>query len=229
LFFFLLIAFNFYIMCGRFSLATPLDSLVKRFNLEGQDLKLPFRYNIAPSQKSPIIRSSSPKQLSMAEWGLNPEWKKEGGAIINARAETIGEKPTFASALADNRCLVLADGFYEWKEKDGSKIPYRFILEDRAPFAFAGLWFEKDGGYAFVIITTEPNTVAAPVHNRMPAILKPEDEAIWLDTVHSPEEAMKTLAPYPAEKMAAVPVSSLINNPANDAPSMIVPLHYGGA
>jgi putative SOS response-associated peptidase YedK len=216
-------------MCGRFSLATPLDSLVKRFNLDEQDLKLPFRYNIAPSQSTPIIRSSSPKQLVMAEWGISPEWKMEGGSIINARAETLKEKPTFSSALAEKRCLVLADGFYEWLEKDGSKIPYRFILDDREPFAFAGLWFETEKGFAFTIITTEANSVVSPIHKRMPVMLKPEDESIWLDTVHLADEAIKTLAPYPADKMAAFPVSSLINNPANDAPSMIVPLHYGGA
>jgi putative SOS response-associated peptidase YedK len=172
----------------------------------------------------------------MAAWGLKPGWLKEkGDQIINARAETAKDKPYFASMLSERRCLVPADGFYEWKpEEDGSKTPYRVAFADRSPFAFAGIWepwTDEKGvaGFTFAIITVEANEIVKPIHERMPAILLPEDEKIWLDLNYSADDAYAVLKPYPTENLAAFAVSSLVNSPKYDAPSLIVPVHHRGA
>ncbi len=223
-------------MCGRFSLTTPIETLYGRYNIYDQQAKLPIRYNIAPSQTAAIVRNSAPHQFTLAIWGLPLPWKDEasGDGLINIRSESLGTKPMFDEAFRDRRCLIPADGFYEWKREGDRRLPYRIIMEDKSVFSFAGIWQEsagEEGGAVirFAIITVPANERVGELHDRMPAILKAEDEQAWIDT-NSDSGALKSMiAPAAAGLMTIYPVSSLINNPKNDAPSLIVPLHYGGA
>jgi putative SOS response-associated peptidase YedK len=168
--------------------------------------------------------------LEWLRWGLIPSWAKDesiGSRMINARAETLAEKPSFKGLLRSKRCLIVADGFYEWKQENGSKIPMYMTLKSGEPFAFAGLWDlwkSPDGEHirSCTIITTEPNDLVAPIHNRMPAILLPGAYADWLDPDMRDEQALSHwLAPYPAEEMTARPVSRLVNDPKRDSPELI--------
>lgn len=216
-------------MCGRYSQTKDPEELERRFNLEGPRVLFPPRFNVAPSQEAGVIVHNGSRKLELMRWGLVPFWSKDatiGSRMINARAETITEKPSFKKPLEQRRCLVLADGFYEWLKTDGTKtkIPMRFILKSREPFAFAGLWdcWQKPDGHelrSFTIITTQANDLIRPVHDRMPVILRQEDEEQWLDSsVTDARKLTPLLSQYPADAMEAFAVSTLVNSPKNDQP-----------
>jgi putative SOS response-associated peptidase YedK len=213
-------------MCGRFTLTVDPEELMERFHLDAAEAPSSPRYNIAPTQDVAVILSESPSRLSVATWGLIPNWAKDpgiGAQMINARGETLPEKPSFRSAFKKRRCLVLADGFYEWRrEADGkTKTPMLMRLKDGEVFAFAGLyelWKTPEGQdlRSCTIVTCEPNELMQTIHNRMPVILPRDAEAEWLD-VNTPALAlMAMLRPYRAEDMTAFAVSKRVNNPAYD-------------
>jgi putative SOS response-associated peptidase YedK len=224
-------------MCGRFTLTVDPDELQQQFGLkQPPPAELAPRFNIAPSQAVAVVANQPERVLELFQWGLIPSWAKDpkiGNKLINARAETLAEKPSFRTALKRRRCLVVADGFYEWKKDGAGKTPMYIQLKDGRPFAFAGLWEvwqppdAPKGGVlkTCTIITTEPNALLAPIHNRMPAILPPEAYDKWLTpTELASGEAMKLLKPYDPAQMKAVPVSSRVNSPAVDAPELVLPL-----
>jgi putative SOS response-associated peptidase YedK len=222
-------------MCGRFTLTDPDADLAVQFNLpEIPDMRP--RYNIAPTQPVAAIRVSpqgSNREMALLHWGLIPFWAKDpslGSRLINARSETVAEKPAFRAAFRRRRCLVVADGFYEWQKQNGTKQPYFIRLRDARPFAFAGLWEHWEGADASVIesctlLTTQPNDLLRPVHNRMPVILQPSDYDLWLDPeIQQADRLQPLLHPYSAEEMNAYPVSRWVNSPSNDDPKCIEPL-----
>lgn len=205
-------------MCGAYSLSTDFGKLSKRFKAKPPKVSYPKRYNIRPSQQLVTILNTDPEQMVLAQWGIIPFWDKTGKKqIINARKDSL-EKPTFKQSLHERRCLILADGFYEWAAAPGqkNKTPYRFVLKSEEPFAFAGIWDEEKEEPHCVIITTEPNITVGKVHNRMPAILKPEVETEWLNPDLTPEQALSLLQTYPDEPMSVHQVSTLVNLPKND-------------
>ena len=217
-------------MCGRFSIFTPTDILRVRFKVpRARDLKP--NYNAAPTQNLPVILNSELAAINLCQWGLIPRWAKEqriGNKMINARAETLLQKPSFRNPFKKHRCLVLADGFYEWKKTSEKKIPYRISMKTDEPFAFAGIWDEwrtPNGEClrSFAIITTEPNALMQPLHSRMPVILRREDEAKWLQEIDI-SEAQEMLEPYPLDDLEAYPISSLVNSPRNNFGAVIKPL-----
>jgi putative SOS response-associated peptidase YedK len=222
-------------MCGRFTLITPDQELAVQFNLP-EVPAMPPRYNIAPTQPVAAVRlnaRSGARELAWLHWGLVPSWAQDpavGSRLINARSETVAEKPAFRAAFQRRRCLVLADGFYEWQKVDGAKQPYYIRLRDGSPFAMAGLWEHWEGGEGSVIqsctlLTTEPNLLIQPLHSRMPVLLAAQDYDLWLDPqVQRPERLAPLLRPYPATEMVAYPVSRRVNNPDNDDPHNIEPL-----
>jgi putative SOS response-associated peptidase YedK len=221
-------------MCGRYSLTTAPEAMRRLFRIEGPLLNIEPRYNLAPTQQAPVIRprAEGGNELAMMRWGLVPSWSKEGPAsgftMINARAETVADKPAYRAAFRDRRCLVPADGFYEWKKLGREKQPYRFTMTDGAPFAFAGLWEswrEPAGGtlLSFTIIVTAANTLVSTVHDRMPVILAEGPAHAWL-AGGSREAMLALLQPFPAERMAATPVSRRVNAVANDDPGVIEPV-----
>lgn len=219
-------------MCGRFTLAISAEGLRQTFpDLEVPDQIVP-RYNIAPTQPIAVIPNDGKNRLDFFLWGLVPSWAKDptiGSRMINARAETLLEKPAFRTAFRRRRCLIPATGFYEWQQKPGgkSKIPMYIQLKSEAPFALAGLWElwnSPDGSMLLscAIITTRPNELMEPIHNRMPVILPPQAHAQWLAPGEVNSAALQNLLePYPAPEMIAHPVSTLVNNPANDSPACI--------
>ncbi|NVO21294.1 MAG: SOS response-associated peptidase [Bacteroidetes bacterium] len=214
-------------MCGRFSLTVSEVELNLRFELEGGIAPYESRYNCAPTQMLAVITNQNERQLSYLKWGLIPSWAKDpsiGNKMINARAETIAEKPSYRNPLRSQRCLIPSDGFYEWK-LNGKKIPYRIFLKDTRIFSFAGIW-EKwkspDGDLVqtFTIITTSANEFMKSIHERMPVILNPEDEKRWLhETDHA--AVMSLLKPCPPDTMDAYPVSDLVNSPRNEGPGVL--------
>ena len=221
-------------MCGRYSQRQSAEIIAQAFQVDNVPPLKP-RYNIAPTQSVPTIlqlSTSTNRQLKMLHWGLIPSWAKDskmGSKLINARAETVAEKPSFRSAFRQRRCLVLADGFYEWQQKeDKQKQPFYFRMSDEHPFAFAGLWEhweDKNTGKTIescTLLTTEPNELMQSVHNRMPVILEPKNYDIWLDPeVKNPELLQPFLHPYPAEEMTSFPVSKAVNKPSNDTAECI--------
>lgn len=220
-------------MCGRFSQAKDLGELYDEFTFidEPFDDIIQPRYNIAPSQFSPVIINEDEKnKLKMFKWGLVPSWSKDtkmGYRMINARAETISEKPSFKKPFKSQRCLVIADGFYEWQKPDKkTKIPYRFIMKDKKLFAMAGLWevWEKEGDplYTFTIITTSENDLMRPVHDRMPVILPEGNRQIWLDPESNEAELKELLVPYDSNKMDSYRVSDVVNSWKNDLPECFI-------
>lgn len=222
-------------MCGRFTLATPEQDLAVQFNLpEVPDLQP--RYNIAPTQPVAAVRlptADGDRELVMLHWGLIPFWAKDpgiGSRMINARAETVAEKPAFRAAFRRRRCLVPADGFYEWQKQNGSKQPFYIRLQDGRPFAFAGLWErwqDEEGGVieSCTLLTTRPNELIRPLHNRMPVILHPHNYAVWLDPeVEDLDVLRRLLDPYPPSEMEAYAVSRYVNAPRNEGPDCIAPL-----
>ena len=222
-------------MCGRFTLAAAPETLTETFPGFKMPDELPPRYNIAPSQKVLVVPNTGENKIDFFQWGLIPSWAKDptiGNRMINARAETLAEKPSFRSAYRRRRCLVLADGFYEWRREPGkqSKIPMYIRLRSGAPFAFAGLWEvwlpSKDAPSvrSCTIITCPPNSFLENIHNRMPVILESEAYDLWLDMHNqSPDQLNVLLKPYPAEEMTAYAVSLLVNQPKNDSPACIEP------
>lgn len=220
-------------MCGRFSQAKDLEELYDEFTFidEPFDDIIQPRYNIAPSQLSPvIINEDGNNKLRMFKWGLVPSWSKDtkmGYRMINARAETISEKPSFKKPFKSQRCLVIADGFYEWQKPDKkTKIPYRFTMKDKKLFAMAGLWEvwekEDDPLYTFTIITTSENDLMRPVHDRMPVILPEGNRQIWLDPESNEAELKELLVPYDSNKMDSYRVSDVVNSWKNDLPECFI-------
>ena len=218
-------------MCGRYTLRTPVDSLAEAFEIEEYPSSITPNYNIAPTQEvAAVVEEDEKRKLEMLHWGLIPSWAKDpsiGNKMINARAETVSEKPSFRSAFKRRRCLILADGFYEWKKTDGGKQPYHVKMEDGSLFAFAGLWETWQNGEEIrscTIITTDANDLMSEIHHRMPVILHPEDYAMWLDHDFEEKEVLTTLLkPYPADVMEAYPVSRRVNKPSNNEPSVLEP------
>ena len=219
-------------MCGRYTLKSDGRRVAAAFGLaEFPDLA--ERYNIAPTQNVPVVLEEDGRKLEAMHWGLIPSWSKDpsiGARMINARAETVADKPSYRSAFKRRRCLIPADGFYEWKKTEGGKEPYHLRLKNCSPFGIAGLWesWSMEGGEELrsaTIITTEPNEIAAKVHNRMPVILPLDMYDVWLDPENDDrEELLSMLVPYPAEEMEAYAVSRSVNRPANDYPEVLEPV-----
>jgi len=221
-------------MCGRFTLTVDPADLQEAFPETVFPPKYAPRFNVAPTQPILAIPNDGKNAADFFVWGLIPSWAKDpsiGNKLINARAETLAEKPSFRGGFKYKRCLILADGFYEWKVVPGSKtkIPHFIFLKSREPFAFAGLWDEwhsPDGGSlrSATIITTEPNELMATLHNRMPVILKKSDYAKWLDPAsQTPDKLQSLLKPFSSDKMSAHPVGTMVNSPGNDRPELVVP------
>lgn len=222
-------------MCGRFTLTVDPSELQEKFGQYTFPKKFSPRFNIAPSQPVLAIPNDEKFKADFFVWGLIPMWAKDpaiGNRLINARGETLAEKPSFRGSLKYKRCLVLADGFYEWKAAADrkTKTPYFIHMKDRQPFAFAGLWDSWNGPdgssiKSCTIITTEPNDLMAMIHDRMPAILHPRDYEKWLDpSPQTPDRLLPVIKPFPADAMDAYIVSTLVNKPANDTPELVVPV-----
>lgn len=222
-------------MCGRYSITTAPEALRRLFKFAGPTPNLPSRYNVAPTQDAPVVRLNKARdgrELVMLRWGLVPYWAKDpksGYRMINARAETVASKPAFREAFARRRCLVPADGFFEWKKLGARKQPYYITQKSGEPFAFAGLWEywrspEGEPLQTFTIIVGEPNEAVAPIHERMPVILDENGVDRWLDPSAEPEELQALLKPLPAEQVQLTPVSTRVNDPDNDDPACIAPI-----
>jgi putative SOS response-associated peptidase YedK len=212
-------------MCGRYTLTTSVDVLAEEFEITGPLPEVPARYNVAPTQEvAAVLVDDDERHLEMLKWGLIPSWADDpsmGSRMINARSETAAEKPSFRGAFKKRRCLIVADGFYEWQKVNGGKQPYYIRMEDGSPFAFAGLWesWDKYGEEirSCTILTTEANHLVGEVHHRMPVILPPENYEVWLDPdMREAEPLLDLLRPYPDEEMEAYPVSRFVNSPSND-------------
>jgi putative SOS response-associated peptidase YedK len=221
-------------MCGRFTLRTPAKDIAEFFHLADVPDIRP-RYNIAPTQPVGAVwlkPKVANREFVMLHWGLIPFWAEDpqvGFSTINARAETVATKPSFRQAFAKRRCLVLADGFYEWQKTNGRRQPFYIHLKDDSPFAFAGLWedWKRDNREieSCTIIVTEANDVLKPIHDRMPVILSPEDYDVWLDPkVEDRKKLEEMLRPFPSSLMEAYPVSTVVNNLQNDIENCVEPL-----
>ena len=219
-------------MCGRFTRKENFSQLAKILRLQMLPA-LEARYNIAPSQMLDCVRTnpdSHEREYVPLKWGFVPSWAKDsriGNSMINARTETVADKPSFRKAFRRQRCLVLADGFYEWKREAKTKQPYYIHLTDNRPFAFAGLWecWNKEGEQPLetcAMLTTGANALMESIHHRMPVILSPKDYDLWLDLgIQDPQVLLPALQPYPPEEMKAFPISTLVNNPRNVSPKCI--------
>lgn len=219
-------------MCGRFTIITDPVKMMERFILDEIAFHLEPRYNVAPGQMIPaIIADKGKRRIGKLKWGLVPSWasdEKIGYKMINARAETLTEKPAFRNLFARKRCMIPADSFYEWRQTQKGKQPMRIMMKSEGLFAFAGLydtWTRPDGQklHTCTIITTRPNEVVRDIHDRMPVILRgPEDEAIWLDRDTFDAELLQSLlVPYDGEQMRAYPVSAMVGSSKNDVPECI--------
>jgi putative SOS response-associated peptidase YedK len=219
-------------MCGRVTVQTPAVELAREFALTGirNAIERP-RFNLAPTQLMPVVPNDGQRMLDAFRWGLIPSWAKDasiGNKLINARCETVAEKPSFRSALKRKRCLVLVDGYYEWKQSTKPKTPFFFHRKDRKPLALAGLWEEwtsPETGEVVrscCLITTGPNALVAPIHDRMPVILSPDGQEQWLRP--EPQEAanlMPLLVPCADDLLDSYEVARVVNSPANDVPACI--------
>jgi putative SOS response-associated peptidase YedK len=222
-------------MCGRFTLTSTAEILASLFHLR-EVPDLPQRFNIAPTQSVAVVRPSAEtgsRELVMLRWGLIPSWAADpaiGNSLINARSETVATKPSFRSAFRQRRCLVVADGFYEWQKRPGGKKqPYYFRLGDGRPFAFAGLWERWQKGEEPVesctLLTTTANATVRPVHERMPVILQPAAYDQWLDSRgQKAEEVLPLLQPYAGADLTAYPVGTQVNNARHNGPDCVAPL-----
>jgi putative SOS response-associated peptidase YedK len=222
-------------MCGRFTLFEADKILSKEFGVSGVPPLSP-RYNIAPSQPIAAVRTphtGAGRELALLRWGLIPSWSKDpaiGNRLINARAETVQEKPSFRNAFRRHRCLIPTNGFYEWQRRERGKQPYFVRMRDGRVFAFAGLWdrwesSDEDVIETCTILTTAANTVLAPIHGRMPVILPQAEYARWLDpALKDPDALSPLLVPFPPEEMLAIPVSPRVNAPSTDDEKCIAPL-----
>jgi putative SOS response-associated peptidase YedK len=213
-------------VCGRHTLRTPVETLAEEFGITGPLPEVPTRFNVAPTQEvAAVLEEDEQRKLEMLRWGLIPSWADDpaiGNRMINARSETAAQKPSFRSAFRKRRCLVLADGFYEWQKTASGKQPYYIRMGDGSPFAFAGLW-ESWGKYgeevrSCTILTTEANGLVGEIHHRMPVILPAEEYDLWLDPdMGEAEPLLDLLRPYPDDLMEAYPVSRFVNSPSNDS------------
>ena len=220
-------------MCGRYSLTASLDELARRFDFDSNRDDFEPRYNIAPTQQVLAVVGGDARRAGFIRWGLIPQWAKGDSAsppVINARAETVAEKPTFRDSLRRRRCLILADGFYEWQTVGDTKRPMRVALRSGEPFAFAGLWSmssDSEGNRisSCAIITTTANDLLRPIHHRMPVILPEELENLWLDrALDDPLALTQILEPYPDNALVAYEVSRLVNSASNDHPEVATPV-----
>lgn len=221
-------------MCGRYTMSIPAETLARHFGLDAVPDVAP-RFNIAPTQAAAVVRLSTVREapvLDFLRWGLVPAWARDAsgaGRLINARAETAADKPSFRSAFRHRRCLVPADGFYEWRTEGGAKQPYRITRPDGAPIAFAGLWERWGKGdeplETFTILTTAANAVLQPLHDRMPVIVDPIDFALWLDpTATDPALVEPLLVAPPDDALTYYPVGRAVNSVGNDDPSLVAPV-----
>jgi putative SOS response-associated peptidase YedK len=217
-------------MCGRYTLSTPAGRLAEEFQLDNT-VEITPSYNVAPTQQvAAVLEDEGGRRLEMLRWGLVPSWAEDpeiGARMINARSETAPEKPSFRSAFRRRRCLIAADGFYEWKRENGGKQPYYFRMQDGRPFAFAGLWesWEKGDGIlrTCTILTTRANPVLEDIHERMPVILPPDAYNAWLDPDADREELGELTIPYPGDDLETYPVSRFVNSPRNNDERCIEP------
>ena len=220
-------------MCGRFTLSTSVEQIVQVFGITRGPAELPPRYNIAPTQDAPVVRErAGERRLDALRWGLIPPWTRSDepprAPLINARAETAARKPSFRRAISERRCLVPADGFYEWERTSRARLPLLFRLPDGGPFALAGLWERWDADpergpvESFTILTTEANALVAPYHDRMPVVIPPEAFARWLDPALSDADLLQDLlAPFPAEAMQVVPLDPYVNDVRHEGPACL--------
>ncbi len=218
-------------MCGRYNLISNLTVLGERFEFDPGQLTLEAAYNVAPTQNVLAVVGGEPRRAGFMRWGLIPWWADKpsiGSRMINARAETVAAKPSFRRSFRRRRCLVLADGFYEWQRTPSGKRPMRVAMRSGEPFAFAGIWSvwkDPEGNRmpTCAIITTSANELLRPIHHRMPVILPREKEGHWLDrSIEDSTELRSVLAPYPDDAMEAYQVSTLVNSVANDGPELVV-------
>jgi putative SOS response-associated peptidase YedK len=222
-------------MCGRFTLSSGGDEVALLFDLM-ETPQLPLRYNIAPTQEAAVVRVERPgeaRRLGLLRWGLIPYWAKEasiGNRMINARSEGVADKPAYRFSFRKQRCLIPSDGFYEWKKEGKAKQPWLIRRKDGKPFAFAGLWSrwqdpERGPLDTFTILTTSPNTLVRPLHDRMPVILDRKDFDLWLDPKIGDRELLEPLlAPFDPDQMETFPVSRAVNSPAHEEADCIAPL-----
>jgi len=221
-------------MCGRFALYSSLATVKEAFQIQQVNYEFEPSYNVAPSQQvAVVVRREKGNALERMRWGLIPFWAKDpsiGSRMINARSETAHQKPSFKRPLKDQRCLIPADGFFEWRQVGENKVPMFIRLKSGRPFGFAGLfdvWTSPQGEriISCTILTTEANDFLRTIHHRMPVILPKSHEATWLDpAIHSFESLLPLLRPYPAEEMEAYEVSRLVNSPDNNTPECIRPI-----
>src|SRR3712207_2206624 len=219
-------------MCGRYTLATPVEKLAEEFGFDASSVELSPNYNVAPTQGvAAVLAENGHRRLELLRWGLIPSWADDpqiGSRMINARAETAPEKPSFRRSFRERRCLIPADGFYEWKRTNGAKQPYYILMKEGRPFAFAGLWesWTDNGGpeiRSCAILTTGPNALVERIHDRMPVILPPDTYDVWLDPASERDELTALFAPYPEDTLEAYPVSRFVNSPANNDPRCVEP------
>ena len=221
-------------MCGRYSLSVPIHELEDRFSISPSGMPIFPRYNIAPTQDAPAVLLEGGKPtLKMMRWGLVPSWAKDtaiGNKMINARAETAADKPSYRKPFKSQRCLVPADGFYEWRKvNEKIKTPMRIVIKSRGLFAMAGLWDrwkQPDGKelLSFTILTTGSGEFMRPIHERQPCVLGRRDESTWLDPAQTPEHLARLLIPSPDTRFEAYEVSRAVNIPSNDTPECIKPV-----
>lgn len=224
-------------MCGRFTLTINTEQIQEAFPWLSVPEGIEPRFNIAPTQPVAAVPNDGKNRLDFFTWGLIPSWAKDpsiGARMINARAESLAEKPSFRNAFRRRRCLILADGFYEWRQEPGSRVktPMYVRMKEGRPFAFAGLWEiwqapQGEGSHILscTIITTEPNSLMSSIHNRMPVILREEDYSLWLSPEEQKPDAISALLrPYAEDRMEAYPVSTRVNSPANESAECIVPV-----
>ncbi|NCA85038.1 MAG: SOS response-associated peptidase [Clostridia bacterium] len=217
-------------MCGRYSFAPDLKIVNEHYNIMANPADVTANYNAAPTQLLPVISNETPRQLSLFRWGLVPFWAKDasiGNKLINARAESLDTKPSFRNAFKNRRCLVPADAFYEWKKAAGgkTKIPYRISIKNQPLFSMAGIWeqWKNPAGellQSFSIVTTVANELVAGLHNRMPVILPPEAEHLWLSDLKK-DALLALLQPFDAGAMELYPVSTLLNSARNNSKELI--------
>jgi putative SOS response-associated peptidase YedK len=220
-------------MCGRYVLSSTASSISKEFGLEQTLFSIQPSYNIAPSQPVIVIANEGVKKVIQCRWGLIPSWAKDpsiGHKMINARSETVAEKPSFREAFKKHRCLIPSDGFFEWRKEKGGKVPLFIHLKNGKPFGFAGLysvWTSPEGDQlsTCTILTTTANKLLEPIHDRMPVIIPKEKREVWLDPAqHDRDILLPLLKPFPSEEMEAYDVTSRVNSPRNDAPDNIEPV-----
>lgn len=218
-------------MCGRYTLSLPALSIADFLELLTPEFDFEPNFNIAPTQRLPVVANDAPDRLQMFRWGLVPSWAKDpsvGHKMINARAETLQEKPAFRQLVGTRRCLIPVDGFYEWKAGPMGKVPHHIRRTDRNLITFAGLWDswrDAEGREirTFTIITVPPNALMATIHDRMPAIIPPEGRKRWLSDEIAPLQAWEMLEPYPGLDLEAVAVGQQVNSPRNNGPSLLEP------